>query len=507
MKRTKRFLSLFITIAMVLLSLTGCGSNEQAENDGTDNNTKTLKDTLTVATFEEPTTLDPASTNRNGISLVHSAIMEKLLVYNMDGTFTPVLATSWEWKDDLNLVFHLRENVKFSNGADFTANDVLYTFKRAKANPISTSMFEAFDTENSFAVDDHTVNIRFLRPYAMALNVCACLKAGICTESQPTEEVDRNPIGTGPYVLEEWVTGSEIRMASNENYWGDKPAMKNLVFKIIPEGASRVIELETGGSDIALKIQSNDVDRVSDIPGVKVVPSESYRYVYVTFSMKDELTGNEDLRKALSYAIDKQALVDASYNGTATVCTGMYNKNIWAFEELGTMPYDLEKAKEYMAKAGYPNGCELNMTVDPDNEFTKLAEGIQNMWSQIGVKLNINVINNNTFKGQGGHYQVAIRDGTNAEPSTVLIVYESSFADRIQGNDTWLDEQLIKARTIMDDSEREAFYKETNKYIYEKRYAIPLADTPSIMGVSEKVEDLKTDPEFYLNWNQIKVYE
>jgi peptide/nickel transport system substrate-binding protein len=506
MKKAKRFLSLLLVAAMVFTVMTGCGKKEQAKT-GSETKEKTLKDTLTVATFEEPTTLDPASTNRNGISLVHSAIMEKLLVYNMDGTFTPVLAESWEWKDDLNLVFHLRKNVKFSNGSPFTAKDVLYTYKRAKANPISTSMFAAFDTENSFAVDDYTVNIRFLKPYAMALNVIAGLKAGICTESQPTADVDRKPIGTGPYALKEWVTGSEIRMVRNENYWGEKPAMKNLVFKIIPEAASRVIELETGGSDIALKIQANDVKRVSEIPGVKVVPSESYRYVYVTFSMKDELTGNEDFRKALSYAIDKEALVKASYNESATVCTGMYNKNIWAFEELGTMPYDLAKAKEYLAKAGYPNGVEVNMTVDPDNEFTKLAEGLQNMWAQIGVKLNINVINNNTFKGQGGHYQIAIRDGTNAEPSTVLIVYESSFADRIQGNDTWLDEQLLKARTIMNDKEREQFYKDVNKYIYEKRYAIPLADTPSIMGVTDKVEGLKTDPEFYLNWNQIKAYK
>lgn len=507
MKKTRRLISLLLVMVLILLSFTGCGSEEKANGDNTPSGERALKDTITVATFEEPTTLDPASTNRNGISLVHSAIMEKLLVYNMDGTFTPVLATSWEWKDDLNLVFHLRENVKFSNGDDFTADDVLYTYKRAKANPISTSMFEAFDTENSFAIDDHTVNIRFLRPYAMALNVCAGLKAGICTKSQPTEEVDRNPIGTGPFALKEWATGSEIRMIRNENYWGDKPSAQNLVFKIIPEAASRVIELETGGSDIALKIQSNDVKRVSEIPGVKVIPTESYRYVYVTFSMKDEITGNEDIRKALSYAIDKETLVNASYNGTATVCTGMYNKNIWAFEELGTMPYDVDKAKEHLAKAGYPDGLEINMTVDPDNEFTKLAEGLQNMWAQIGVKLNINVINNNTFKGQGGHYQIAIRDGTNAEPSTVLIVYESSFADRIQGNDNQLDEWLLEARTIMDDEKREAFYKTVNKYIYEKRYAIPLADTPSIMGVSDKVEGLKTDPEFYLNWNEIKVYK
>jgi len=515
MRKEKRFFTLFMVVALVFSLLAGCSSKTKDPGSNSGNNAasgeKVAKDTLTLATFEDPTTMDPAKNNRVGIGLVTRQIIENLCKQEADGTYSPLLATSWEWKDKQTLRLNLRKDVKFSNGDEFTAEDVRFSFERAKADPISASSFVAFDIKNSVIVDKNTIDIKFSKPYAAALNILASVRGGIASkaamEKMGDKEYARAPIGTGPYKFVKWDTASQIVLVRNDDYWGQKALTKNVVFKIITEAASRVIELETGGADIAYNIVGSDVERVNKIPGYKALVGQSYRYVFVTFSMKDELLSNKDLRYALSYAIDKEALVKANYKGTASVAKGMFSPNIFSYVELGAIPYDLNKAKELMAKAGYANGCEIELIVEPDEEFTKLAEVIQNMWAQIGVKTKVTAVNNATFNAQKGHWQAAIRAGNANEASNILIVYESAFGDRLQGNDAALDKQLLDARTIIDDKERAKVYGDIQKYLYDIRYSVPFAITSTIYGVSDKVEGFKFDPQNLVDLNTVKVYK
>jgi ABC-type transport system substrate-binding protein len=234
---------------------------------------------------------------------------------------------------------------------------------------------------------------------------------------------------------------------------------------------------------------------------------DSARYMTLTFSMKDQLLSNKDVRYALSYAIDKKALVDSVYEGTAAVATGMYPSTVYAFKKEGMMPYDPVKAKELLAKAGYPNGFTMNFLIENREADIRLAEIIQNMWAAVGVKVKIFEMSASTYTAQGNKYQAGMRAGNANEPSNILIIYDSPFGERLEPNDTWLDKKLAAAKTIYDSKKRAAAYGEIQDYLYDVRYSVPLAFTPVTYALSNKVEGFDCDPLQQVEMAKVSVYQ
>lgn len=512
----KNYRSLLVILIVMSLLLTACGSPatespSSTTTDGGDSGEKVAKDTLTIGVWEDLATMDPQSSNRASNWMVQRMIYDKLVHENSDGTVEPRLATSWEFLDDLTLEMKLRDDVYFTNGVQFTAEDVLYTLQRGKANPITASTFKYIESDSSVIVDDFTIQIKFNNPYAAIFNTLSGGRGGIVCK-QAVEEMGeavyaRNPVGSGPYKLESWESGSQIKLVKNDDFWGEKAKTPNLIFKIIPEAANRVIELETGGVDIIYEVNGIDVNRVEELEHASAIIADSNRYMLLTFSMQDEILANKDLRYALSYAIDKEALVDAIYAGTAKPATGMYPSNVFAFKDFGVMPYDLEKAKELMVKAGYPDGVKLMFNYEDREVDKKIAEIVQNMWGQIGVELEFYQMDSSTYTGQGHKFQAGMRAGNANEPSNILIIYDSKFGDKIQSNNEELDRMLSEAMTLYDNDERAAYYGKIQDYLHDIRYSIPFAFTPNIFGVSDKVENFVVDPLQQIDLQNVVVYE
>ncbi len=532
MKKKRTLALLLAGVMLVSAGLTGCkgkyaASNTEstttaaaAEGEAADSDAESeapaedavYKDTLTVAVQEDAKTLDSQECNKINYAVLMQPLYDQLVHFNWkENTYEPQVATSWELVDDTTMVFHLRDDVYFHNGEQLTAEDVLYTYKRATETALSASTFSFYDAENSRAIDDFTVEIKLNFPYAQILDVLSGNRAGIVckkyVEEVGSDYFGRNPIGSGPYKFVSWTSGTEIRMERNEEYWGEKAQTKNLVFKVITEAANRVIELETGNVDAAYEIAGSDVDRINATDGIHVEMTPSYRYYTITFSMQDEVTSNQDLRYALSYALDKESLVNAIFAGTAETATGFYPSNIFGFKDFGVLPYDLDKAKEYLEKAGYPDGLTLKFDYEPRETDRQLAEAIQNMWAKIGVELEMYEMDSATYVANGNTFQVGMRNGNAGEPSNILIIYDSSFADKLQGNDDWLDEQLALAKTLYDDSERAAKYQEIQDYLYEKRYTIPFAFAAAIYGVSDKVQNWELHPNQMTDLSKVRVLE
>lgn len=511
----KRFISLFLVVVMMSVFLIGCSNDSPANDEGTsetgETGEKVAKDTLRLGIWEDVATMDPQSSNYSSWWMVQRMVFDKLVEQKPDGTVEPRLATSWEFIDDLTLEMKLRDDVYFTNGEKFTAEDVIYTFERGSTNPISASTFKYFDMENTVALDEYTIQIKFQKPYAAIFNTLAGGRGSIVSKKAVEEMGDdnfaRNPVGTGPYKLESWDSGSQIKLVSNEDYWGEKAKTKYIEWQIIPEGANRVIELETGGVDVIYKVDGIDVDRVNELENASILMGDSNRYKFITFSMQDERLANKDLRYALSYALDKEAIVEAAYSGTATPATGMYPSNVFAFKEFGVMPYDLEKAKELMVKAGYPDGLKLKFNYDDAETPRKIAEIVQNMWGELGVELDFYQMTSSVYTSQGNEHEAGMRAGNANEPSNILIVYDSEFGDKIAPNDDKLDAMLGEAMTLYDVDERAAYYQEIQEYLHEIRYTIPLAYTPVIFGVSDKVEGFELDPLQQIDLQHVVVYE
>lgn len=514
-RKVKKLVIIIVVLSMMLV---GCTSGEKSKtNEGNNEPTnqasseRVLKDTIKLATWEEPATLDPQSSNKLSYFLVQQQIFNYLIHEDNQGNYTPELATSWEYIDDLTLRFHLRDDVVFHNGEKFTADDVKYTIERGASNPKSASIYKYFDPEGTKVIDEHTVDVKFKVPYAGALNVLASWRGGIVNKNTVEKMGDaafgRNPVGTGPYKFVEWKSGTAINLTRNDSYFGNKAITKNVEYRIIPEATNRVIELETGGVDAAYNISSNDVERIKDNKDLNLLMGPSYRYVTVTFSMQNKILQNQKLRDALAYAMDKESLIEAIYGNTAEVATGVLPKYVFGHKEFEPVPYDVEKAKQLIAEAGYPNGIQLKFLCEPIEEYVRIAEALQNMWKEIGVTLDIHNIAKATYLSQGNEFEVGIRAGNANEPSNILVIYDSSFGNTLAPNDKYIDEQLVNVARTLDPDKRKETLSDLQDYLWNTRWTVPLAYTNVIYATSKNVENWEIHPLNLTNISEISVYE
>lgn len=499
--RFKKTVSLVAALVMLTSVFTGCSkANEGAGAGAKVEGEKKAKDTITLLVQSEPATLDPAYANNDNITIILQFIYEDLFTLGADGKVKLELAEASEVVDDTTVKFKLRDGVKFSDGTVLKSSDVMHAIKRLQQSPVSQSHFKFIDLDNSTVEDDLNFTLKLKQAWAPYSNTMSTGRGSIYSqaafEQMGEEKFARNPVGTGPYKLVNWISGTQIELTRNENYWGEPAKTENVVVKFISEPAARVIELETGAANVSYYIEGSDIERVNNIDGYHIVQGDSYRYFTVIFSMQEELLKDERVRYALSYAIDKKALIESSSNGVGTSISGFCPPVMDGYMEMEEIPYDIEKAKELMKEAGYPDGFTLDIHVEPQTLFEKAAEALQAMWSEIGVKVNIVSSALATYDSQhGGKFQISLRDGTATEISNVLIIYESSFGSRMNGNDEWLDAKLLELRTYYyGDPKREECLKEVMDHIYKIRYTYPFMAMPTVYAISDKLEGFEFHP-------------
>jgi peptide/nickel transport system substrate-binding protein len=532
MKNMKKTLALALSFFMVLGMLAGCGgkggettdkpseeqstesaapSGEAKPSEAVSNADRKVKDTIVLVNELEPDTLDPRRGNGVTNNIIMNLIYDSLVGQNDQFEPVPRLATSWEWIDDTHIKFQLRDDVVFSNGSKFTASDVLFSFARTKVDSTSQSTMSWYDEVNSVAEGDYTVVLAMHFPYAPIFSVLANGRTWIGDEETMTEMGEeahaRNPVGTGPYKMKEWVSGSSITLERNDNYWGEPAKTPNFVFKVVAEPTNRVIELETGAADISLYIAGSDKDRVNAIDGYHIESGPSEKYYLITMYMPDEILSDQKVRYALSYAIDIPALADGAFDGTAHAMTGVYPSIVEHWKDMGGWEYNPEKAKQLLAETGYPNGFDIELHILPGTDYQRMAQIVQAYWQAIGVNARIEQSALATREAQGP-WEASIRTATANEISNILIIYEKAFASRISSNDDQLEEMLQNLKTIYDFDERKIALSDIQDYLYEKRYAIPFAEVDTIYGVSDKIENFKfTSRIAYQNIPEWVVYE
>ena len=293
---SKKWIALVLVIA-IMLSLAACGGNsasqgteaaaksEQAPAEAGASTATTTKETLTIALPVEPATLDPfAHSNQNGF-ICTSLVLEPLIKKNDDGELIPWLATSWEYVDDTTLHFSLRDDVTFHDGSKLTAKDVKFTLARLAQSSFTSTFFQCIDYENITIEDDYNLTVKLLYTYAPLLEALATLRAGIVSEDIYNEmgpdAFARNPVGTGPLKFTRWVTGDRIEMEAYDGYWGEAPAFKKFVARVIVEASSRTIELETGGVDIAFELAAADWNRIDENPETQLISGNTQGISYL----------------------------------------------------------------------------------------------------------------------------------------------------------------------------------------------------------------------------------
>ena len=371
-------------------------SPSQGSAAGASDTAASGKDTITVALRSDAGSLSPATINTDTFNAV-TCIMQPLWDVDENNNVIMLLAESVDKVSDTEWKVHLRHGVTFSNGNPFTADDVIFSIKLHKDNGATGGpRVQTLDVDKTKALDDYTVDLVMPIP---AIHNWTVMSECIIYDKESYDETKAglNPIGTGPYVLKEYVPNSYINLDRREDYWGTKPDAKHLNFRILGETSQRVNALETGLVDVA-PLATQDVDYVKGLPEFNVDTRYTGNYIVMGFNFgtKSAFYHNLDARKAITHAVNPQAIVDTVFQGHGKVMHSAlpdlcfdYESRFDNMDDTYKIGYNVDLAKQLATSSGIA-GKTLKIITDGSAEAISEAQIIQNMLSEVGVNLEIN---------------------------------------------------------------------------------------------------------------------
>ncbi len=347
------------------------------------------RDTLTVAVTMDIGTLNSREMWGGDFKTLSRMYSEPLLDFYANGDIRWLLATSLDISDT-QMIIHLREGVKFTNGSDFKANDVMFALQ-----DYAWLFFPMFDMENSRIIDDYTIEINLF--YYDNTYIYSLPLMGIIDEE--TFDAEKNataPVGTGPYIVTDYVVSSYVKMTRNDDYWGQPAKIKNLEFKVLNEDSQRVIALETNTAD-ATSVPTQDLDYVKSLPGYETNITGGDTCKSIVFNITDQSCLNSTAaRKAIAHAIDRNAIAKIVYFGYAEVpdwplmtCCTDYDPSFGSLDPVFSADaYNPELAKKFAEEAGL-YGKEIRIVTDGTAEYVKMAELVEQYLKDIGLTATI----------------------------------------------------------------------------------------------------------------------
>jgi ABC-type transport system substrate-binding protein len=445
--------------------------------------------------------LDPRTMDTQEAYIIVANVYDCLVMYDLGATtIRPGLAESWDISEDgLTYTFHLRQGVKFHDGDPFNADAVVAWFNSIKEGApgsqydatkmVYISDFYTDWIDSVEKVDDATVNMVLHQAYSPLLANLAIPKASMISPSALAKGLDAlatNPSGTGPFKLaspDDWTRDTQMVLEANPDYWGGAPKVDQLVLKIIPEGSSRLQQVETGELDIAWALTPEDVERARDNPDLVVVEDAGLNTNWVNFNVTLDPFTSKEVRQALNYAINKEELSEGLYNGNMVPAGGVLPPVDWAYNpDLKSYPYDPDKARELLSAAGYDEGNPLSFTFmaytiprgyNPVGD--RLATAIQEYWSEVGVQANIQTEEWTQYRADraAGKFQCAMGgwQGDNGDPDNFLFALLGG-PSKGAGNVSFyenpeVDKLLNQAVEVSDQEERKKLYHQAEQMMVD----------------------------------------
>ena len=490
--KMKKFVCFGLALLLALAAV-GCKPNEQGSGEmGGDVNTG-----LVIALSGNPPTLDPHDSTNTNTGNVVCNIYDALLWRDAEGEFKPMLAKEWTQIDDLTWEFKLRDDVVFHNGEKFNAETVKYNFERAK-NPDNAFKYMGRLTRISDVeiVDDYTVRLHTSEVDAVLL---ARLVTFYMVPQAYAEEVGKDkmavePVGTGPFKFENWIPDDRVELVVNEDYWGPKSDFTTLTFRPLPEQATRVAALKTGEVDVVEKIDPDNYNELSESPNVQVHVIDSANTLMIDFNQHTELGANEDFRLAIAHAVNPQEIISDLLSGFAEpLDRPMSNRVPMQPEELKRKPYDVNKAKEYLAAAGYPDGLTMDLDVSSGLSIMdkEIAIVVAEQLKEVGINANVIANEAGVFYDKLDNHTVTpmfIDGAANSwlDPDIFVNGFynggATSFCDIEE-----LNEMIRLGASSADPAVRAVHYKDMYYFMVEHAIAIPILQYKGICATSDRV--------------------
>lgn len=492
---------------------TGCSTSESSK-ESNNSGSGTTKTDLVVAITGEARSVDPFGSNDSLSSTCKDQIYDTLFKKDSSGEIVPSLVDTYTWVDETTLQMTIKQDIKFHNGNEFLIEDVLYTIKRGKESEYTTWITENIDIDNTKILEDGvTLEIKYTIPRGDSLAALCFLyvvNEATCEESGYNPET--NPVGTGAFKYSTLVKGDRMEFESNADYWNGAPAFEKLIFRTITESASRTIELESAGVDVIYGVATNDIALLADNPQITVHRTPNYSLNFVGFNCQVEPFNDPLVRQAITYALDKEAIVEVVYGEKGSVATGPISDNIFGYSaDVMEYTYDVEKAKELLAQAGYPDGFETTITVSDSQERITTAEIIQNQLSAIGVTVTSEVLENATYldrvvESKFNMYALGWTTNTGDADYGLYETYHSdcpTWSNTSRYSNPEVDTILEKARASTDSQERLALYAEVQKILVEDAPQIYMWNGEEILAARSNVQGLELNPSGRHNFSTV----
>ncbi|GAK06264.1 oligopeptide ABC transporter, periplasmic oligopeptide-binding protein OppA [Geomicrobium sp. JCM 19037] len=509
---------------VALLSMAACGNGgdgDEAASSEIDEDIEMDVDEdsrdLTIALGTDIVTFDIHDHNNTSTEAVHVNMFDYLVQNDHENEeFIPKLAEDYELVDDYTWSFTLREGVTFHNGDPLTSEDVKYTLERV-ATDESLQEHSLYNViEEVEVIDELNFNIITAEPEPILLNRLSRIGSGIL----PSEYIEENgwdhflenPIGTGEFQFVEWARDDRVVFEAYEDYWnGQNEEWDTLTFRIIPENSTRVAELLTGGVDIAVNVPPSEWERIEDADGVSLMSESSNRVLMLMLRNTEGYPTSDPLvREAIDLAIDNEAIIESILMdaGTATR-TRVTPGNNGANEDLyETNVYDIDRALELMAEAGYEEGFDMTLH-SPRGRYlqdTEVAELVAGMLAAINVNVNLEFMEWSNFVDlrQSGSHEDSFMIGFGNSMADADNALDRYYSTESEGEHDYVnaevDELLDAARQNMDLDERAEQHQRVQEIIAEERPDIYLHQESINVGVNDRLNYTPTfDEMFYVD--------
>lgn len=517
----KKTLALLLTLVLLLPTVVGT----VAVADETQ-----YQDTFTIAVNGDQEIMDGQMNVTN--DLVLPQVYSYLVKRDLEGKIVGDVAESWEVsEDELTWTFHLKKGVKFHSGKELTAEDVKATYDRLlnKDDPVRYTQTMGF-IDHCDIVDDYTINLVTLEPAGPML-ASLTLRANTLLNKDYIEKYGKDlgkdvesVDGTGPFKLVEWNKDEDMHLVRFDDYFNGPAATENIVIQVVPEAASRAIAVESHQVDAAITISAEDVLRFKEDSSLNVFSIPGPGCHLFQFNCSNPIIKNTKVRQAISYALDRTALVDALWGAMGEKPRdSVAPPAAFGYINLGVIQQDQAKAKELLAEAGYPDGFEMNlMCTDVYNKGVQAGEIAAAQLAEVGIKCNLVVVDRATFSAAwNGLTPEEFPDWGMFLMGAGYITLDGDeglkrrFATAEDGKNSnnygfysnaEVDELLNGAAKTTDQEWREKAYQRAAEILYlEDPVGCYLNSRNETIILSAQVEDFNMTPVGIYDWPSIKV--
>ncbi len=515
MKNSKKVLALVLSLLTLIAIFTGCGSkgkdpaaSQQPEESPTQKAEPVMGGDLNVGITQDlDNTLDPHKIVYAGTREMLFNVFEGLVKPDTDGTIIPAVAEKYEISDTGDVfTFTLRQGVKFHNGADVGVEDVVYSLSRAAGLDSGEPLVDGFGSVKSVeAADDKTIvvtlkepNIEFLAMFTAAI---------IPKDNDPAAEL----VGTGPFSFSSRTPQESVVIKKFAEYWGTPAYVDSVTYKIIENSEAEVMSLKSGALDLAAHLTSAQANELGE--DFTIVKGTMNLVQAVYLNNKVAPFDNVKVRQALSYAIDRQTIMDIlADGGGAAVGSSMYPAFAkYYMPELNEVyPFDPEKAKSLLAEAGYPQGFEMDITV-PSNYLPHMdtADVVAEQLKAVGIKVNIKLVDwetwvNDTYLGREYQSTIVGVDAANLTARAMLERFTSTAGNNfVNFNSEEYDKTFAQAIASTNEAEQTELYKKLLTILTEEAANLYIQDLCDIVAMGNGVGGYEFYPIYVMDMSKV----